>query len=212
MKYAYRTDLSGRYIEPTLVADSMTGVFDRREPVELDEPDTFLQPEPGQRDNGQEHEPETVLVGYTVAVPMPDGLYQPIFDIEGYRVAQEAYEAAHADYLASLAEHDQESGDPQPEPPQPIDSPRFWRNGLTDEEIEALNPAPQPSQTDMLGQELTQMKIKNIQQQSVIDGLGRQLTESRIDNMQQKQTVDSLGTELTKAKLEIIELKGGQTQ
>ncbi|WP_338135861.1 XkdW family protein [Paenibacillus thiaminolyticus] len=124
-----------------------------------------------------------------MAVPMPDGLYQPIFDIEGYRAAEEAYKAAHAEYMAALAEYDPESDDPQPEPPQPVDGPSFWRNGLTDEEIEALNPPLQSSQIDMLGQELAQMKIKNIQQQSVIDGLG---------------------TELTKAKLEIIDLKGGQ--
>ncbi|BFH66022.1 hypothetical protein J27TS7_08670 [Paenibacillus dendritiformis] len=188
MKEAYITDLSGRYIEPTLVVDSVTGVFERRE-----------------------DEQETVLVGYTVAVPMPDGLYQPIFDVEGYRAAQEAYEAALTEYMAALAEHDPESDEPQPEAPKAVDGPRFWRNGLTDEEIEALNPPPQPSQTDMLGQELTQMKIKNIQQQSIIDGLGRELTESRLDNMQQKQTVDSLGSELTKAKLEIIQLKGGQS-
>ncbi|NGP60047.1 hypothetical protein FLT15_17375 [Paenibacillus thiaminolyticus] len=208
MKYAYRTDLSGHYIEPTLVADSVTGVFDRRELVEPDEPGTDQQPEPGQRDNGQEDEPETVLVGYMVAVPMPDGLYQPIFDVVGYREAEEAYEAAYAEYMAALAEYDPESDEPLPEPPQPVDGPRFWRNGLTDEEIEALNPEPVPSQTDALGQELAQMKIKNIQQQSIIDGLGRELTESRLDNMQQKQTVDSLGSELTKAKLEIIALKG----
>ncbi|NGP62714.1 hypothetical protein FLT15_31600 [Paenibacillus thiaminolyticus] len=211
MKEAIITDLEGRYIEPTLVADSVTGVFDRREPVEPNEPGALEQPEPEQRDDEQANEPKTLLVGYIVAIPMPDGMYQPIFDVEGYRAAQEAYEAAYAEYMAALAEHDPESDDPKPEPPQSVNGSSFWRNGLTDEEIEALNPPPQPTQTDMLGQELTQMKIKNIQQQSVIDGLGRELTESRIDNMQQKQTVDSLGAELTKAKLEIIELKGGQT-
>lgn len=209
MKEAIITDLSGRYIEPTLVSDSVTGVFYRREALEPDEPGP--QPEPEPRDNEQPDEPETVLVGYTVAVPMPDGLYQPIFDVEGYREAEAAYKAAYAEYMTALAEHDPESDDPQPEPPQPVDGPSFWRNGLTDEEIEALNPPPQPSQTDMLGQELTQMKIKNIQQQSVIDGLGRELTQSRLDNMKQKQTVDSLGAELTRAKLEIIQLKGGQS-
>ncbi|CAH8249361.1 hypothetical protein WJ0W_006547 [Paenibacillus melissococcoides] len=211
MKEAIITDLSGRYIEPTLVADSVTGVFDRREPVEPDEPGSLPQSEPEQRDDEQPDEPETVLVGYTVAVPMPDGLYQPIFDVEGYRAAQEAYEAAYAEYMAVLAEHDPESDDPLPEPPQPVDGPSFWRNGLTDEEIEALNPDPQPSQTDALGQELTQMKIRNIQQQSVIDGLGKELTQSRLDSMQKKQTIDSLGGELTNAKLEIIQLKGGQS-
>ncbi|WP_374020471.1 XkdW family protein [Paenibacillus thiaminolyticus] len=189
MKEAIITDLSGRYIEPTLVADSVTGVFDRRERVEPDEPDTLPQPEPEQRDDDQPEEPETVLVGYTVAVPMPDGLYQPIFDMEGYRTAEKEYEATYADYMAALAEHDPESDDPQPEPPQPVDGQSFWRNGLTDEEIQVLNSPPQPSQIDMLGEELAQMKIKNIQQQSVVNGLG---------------------AELTKAKLEIINLKGGQ--
>ncbi|MFD3272462.1 XkdW family protein [Paenibacillus dendritiformis] len=185
MKEAIITDLSGRYIEPTLVADSVTGVFDRREPVE---PKDVL-PE-AEQDGDQRAELETVLVGYTVAVPMPDGLYQPIFDVEGYREAQEAYNAAYIDYQAAMAEYDPDSDDPQPEPPQPVDGPSLWRNGLTDEEIEALNPPPQASQTDVLGQELTQMKIKNIQQQSVID---------------------SLGSELAKAKLELIKLKGGQS-
>lgn len=190
MKEAIITDLSGRYIEPTLVADSVTGVFDRREPVEADEPDTFLQSEPGPHDDQLPDEPETALVGYTVAIPMPDGLYQPIFDVEGYREAQEAYNAAFIDYQAAMAKYDPESDNPQPEPPQPVDGPSFWRNGLTDEEIEALNPPPQPSQTDVLGQELAQMKIKNIQQQSVID---------------------NLGAELAKAKLELIKLIGGQS-
>lgn len=185
MKEALITDLSGRYIEPTLVADSVTGVFDRREPVEPKDVDPGLDP-----DGKQRAEPEPVLVGYTVAVPMPDGLYQPIFDVEGYREAEAGFNAAYADYLAAMAEYDPESDEPQPEPPQPVDGPSFWRNGLTDEEIEVLNPPPQPSQTDMLGQELSQVKIKNIQQQNVID---------------------SLGAELAKAKLELIKLKGGQS-
>lgn len=50
-------------------------------------------------------------------------------------------------------------------------------------------PAP-PSQVDILGQEITQMKIKDMQQQAIMDGLGR---------------------ELTNAKLEIMQLKGAQT-
>ncbi|RJG23398.1 XkdW family protein [Paenibacillus thiaminolyticus] len=189
MKYACITDLSGRYIEPTLVADSVTGVFDRREPIEPDETGALPQPEPKLRDE-QPDEAETLLVGYLVAVQMPDGLYQPIFDVEGYWKAEADYEATYAEYMAALAEHDPESDDPQPKPPQHIDGPSYWRNGLTDEEIESLNPPTQPLQTDVLGQELTQMKIKNIQQQSVID---------------------SLGAELTKAKLEILQLKGGQS-
>ncbi|WCR27030.1 XkdW family protein [Paenibacillus thiaminolyticus] len=185
MKTAIITDLYGRFIEPTLVADSVTGVFDRREPVEPKD----VQPK-ALKKGDQRAEPEPVLVGYTVAVQMPDGLYQPIFDVEGYREAQEAYNAGYADYLAAMAEYDPDSDIAHPEPPLPVDGPSFWRNGLTDEEIEALNPPSEPSQTDVLGQELTQMKIKNIQQQSVID---------------------NLGAELAKAKLELIKLKGGQS-
>ena len=55
---------------------------------------------------------------------------------------------------------------------------------------ELSKPVDQPSQIDVLGQEITQMKIKDMQQQTIIDGLGK---------------------ELTNAKLEIMELKGGQT-
>ena len=179
MKEAIITDLNGRYLEPTLVADSVTGVFDRVEPKPQPQPDDETPRE-------AVDEPETVLVGYLVAVPLPDGLYEPIFDVKGYRAV--------------------------PQPQQAVDGSSFWRNGLSDEEIEALKPKPQPSQTDILGQELTQMKIKNIQQQSVIDGLGRELTQSRLDGMLQKKTVNSLGTELTKAKLEIIKLKGENAQ
>ncbi|NMM52162.1 XkdW family protein [Paenibacillus aquistagni] len=57
--------------------------------------------------------------------------------------------------------------------------------------VEPPIPEPEPpSQVDILGQEITQMKIKDMQQQAIIDGLGR---------------------ELTNAKIEIMQLKGGQT-
>ncbi|MCE5168538.1 XkdW family protein [Paenibacillus profundus] len=187
MKYAYITDLNGRYIEPTLVADSVTGVFDRREPVQSNEEEPQELP---QKDDEQPNEPETVHVGYMVAVPLPAGLYEPTFDVQGYRQAMTDYEAAYAEYIAAMAEYDPEGEEPQPQPPSPVDGPSFWRNGLTQDEIDALQPKPEPSQTDVLGQELTQMKLKGIQQQAVIDGLGK---------------------ELTKAKLEIIAMKGEQT-
>jgi hypothetical protein len=176
MMTAFIVDVGGKLVRPTMFGD--------------DDPVSERFETPKIEDDGQEDEPKTLLVGYTVAIPMPGGLYQPIFDIEGYREAEADFNAAYADYLAVMAEYNPESDEPQPEPPQPVDGPSFWRNGLTDEEIEALNPPPQPSQTDVLGQELTQMKIKNIQQQSVID---------------------SLGGELARAKLEIIKLKGGQS-
>ncbi|MFD3274550.1 hypothetical protein ACE3MS_31130 [Paenibacillus dendritiformis] len=193
MKEAYITDLEGRFIKPTPVADSVTGVFDRREPVELDEPGP--QPQPEQRDDGQEDEPETVLVGYTVAVPMPDGLYQPIFDVEGYRAAQEAYESTYAEYMTSLAEHDPESGEPLPEPPQPVDGASYWRNGLTDEEIEALNPPAQPSELELLQQENARLlmqvaELEASDMQQTMDTGALLLQNAELDAKNQQLTQD----------------------
>ncbi|MFD3271531.1 hypothetical protein ACE3MS_15535 [Paenibacillus dendritiformis] len=195
MKEAIITDLSGRYNEPTLVADSVTGVFDRREPVEPDEPGTLPQPEPGPRDDEQPDEPETVLVGYTVAVQMPDGLYQPTFDIKGYRAAQEAYKAAYAEYMAALAEHDPESGEPLPEPPQPVDGASYWRNGLTDEEIEALNPPQQPSELELLQQENARLlmqvaELEASDMQQTMDTGALLLQNAELDAKNQQLTQD----------------------
>ncbi|MBN3523091.1 hypothetical protein [Paenibacillus apiarius] len=147
MKYAFITDLSGQYVEPTLVADSVTGVFDRREPVQTDEGEVL---ETKQPNDEQPAETETVLVGYTVAVPLPDGLYEPTFDVQGHRQAMSDYEAAYAEYTAAKAEYEPEGEDPQPKPPPPVDGPSFWSNGLTQEEIEALQPKPVPSELDLL--------------------------------------------------------------
>jgi len=55
---------------------------------------------------------ESVLVGYTVAIRPPDELYQPTFDVGSY--------------------HNNESD-------ESLDGTSLWRNGLTDEEIEALD-------------------------------------------------------------------------
>ncbi|MFD3272688.1 hypothetical protein ACE3MS_21565 [Paenibacillus dendritiformis] len=193
MKEAYITDLEGRFIKPTPVADSVTGVFDRRELVEPDEPGTNQQPEPELRDDEQQDEPETILIGYTVAVPMPDGLYQPIFDVEGYREAQEAYETAYVEYMSALAEHDPESDDPQPDSPQPVDGPSFWRNGLTDEEIEALNPAPQPSELELLQQD----NAKLLMQVAELEARDEQRTMDTGALLMQNAELDAKNQQLT---------------
>lgn len=147
MKEAYITDLNGQYIEPTLVADSVTGVFDRREP---DQQSTEKLRETKKQDDHQPKELPTVLVGYTVAVSLPDGLYEPTFDVQGYRQATSDYEAGYTEYLAAMAVYDSEGEDSQPEPPKQVDGSSFWRNGLTQQEIEALQPKPVPSELDLL--------------------------------------------------------------
>ncbi|MFL1672438.1 hypothetical protein [Paenibacillus dendritiformis] len=196
MKEAIITDLEGRYIEPTLVADSVTGVLDRRERVELDEPGALPKPEPGQLDDGQEDEPETVLVGYTVAVPMPDGLYQPIFDVEGYRAAQEAYEAAYSEYLAALSEY----------PPQTINGSVYWRNGLTQEEIDALNRPSEPTELELIQKDnasllmkVADLEIKNKNQSD--DTASILLKNAELELKNEQQSTDMASVILQNAEL-----------
>ncbi|SYX85565.1 hypothetical protein [Paenibacillus alvei] len=150
MKEAIITDLNGRYIEPTLVADSVTGVFDRMEPVQTDANNAELIASLQNDSNLPNEEPKTKLVGYTVAIPLPDGLYEPTFDVPGYRKAKADYDLAYVEYLGALAKHDPASGKPAPQRPTLVDSSSYWSNGLTEEEIEALQPKPVPTELDQL--------------------------------------------------------------
>jgi len=149
LKEAIITDLYGRYIEPTLVAESVTGVFDRMEPVQTGVNDAELTASQ-QTDANLSNEPKTKLVGYTVAIPLPDGLYEPTFNVPGYRKAKADYDLAYVEYLGALAKHDPASGKPAPKRPTPVDSSSYWSNGLTEEEIEALQPKPVPTELDQL--------------------------------------------------------------
>lgn len=149
MKEAIITDLNGRYIEPTLVADSVTGVFDRKEPVQMVDING-VSGATNQDNNDPTTLPQTTLVGYTVAIPLPDGLYEPTFDVHGYRKAKADYDLAYVEYLGALAKHDPASGKPAPQRPAPVDASSFWSNGLTEEEIEALQPKPVPTELDQL--------------------------------------------------------------
>ncbi|WP_244919021.1 hypothetical protein [Paenibacillus dendritiformis] len=178
---AFIVDVGGKLVRPTM--------FGGDEPVS----ERFETPEI--EDDGQEDEPETVLVGYTVAVQMPDGLYQPIFDVEGYRAAQEAYEAAYGEYMAALAEHDPESDVPLPELPRPIDGARYWRNGLTDEEIEALNPPAQPSELELLQQENARLlmqvaELEASDEQQTMDTAALLMQNAELDAKNQQLTQD----------------------
>ncbi|EPY12570.1 hypothetical protein [Paenibacillus alvei] len=149
MKEAIITDLNGRYIEPMLVADPVTGVFDRMESVQLDASEAAITASQ-QTETNLPNEPKTKLVGYTVAITLPDGLYEPTFDVHGYRKAKADYDLAYVEYLGALAKHDPSSGKPAPQRPTPVDSLSYWSNGLTEEEIEALQPKPVPTELDQL--------------------------------------------------------------
>ncbi|WP_195574291.1 hypothetical protein [Paenibacillus sp. 1001270B_150601_E10] len=174
MKEAIITDINGLYIEPTLVADSVTGVFPIEESMESET-------------SNQSVIPESKITGYTVAIPLPDGLYDPTFDLISYDQARKHYEKAYADYQKQLSVYDPESGELVPQPPLSVDWSQFWRNGLTDEEIEALKPIPQPDPTETLGGQMVQRELEALEfrEQNVI-----------------------LGTKIVEKELQILELKG----
>lgn len=184
MKEAIITDLSGRYIEPTLVADSVTGVFDRKDSADSDD-----------------------ITGYTVAIPMPDGLYSPIFDVSGYRAAMVAYEAVYAEYIAELDEYDLESGTPEPLAPARVDGSLFWRNGLTDEEIEALNPPPEPSAIDLLGAMLVQRELEALDLRTENQALGAQVVAKDLQIYDLKAQTGAQGSNLVGIDVRLHELE-----
>ncbi|MFW5435492.1 hypothetical protein [Paenibacillus apiarius] len=191
MKTAYLVDSSGNYLEPTLVADSVTGVFDWHEPVQSDEEDQREMP---QKDGEQQpDELRTVLVGYTVAVPLPDGLYEPAFDVQGYRQAMSDYEAAYAEYLAAMAVYDPEGEGPQPQPPLPVDGPSFWSNGLTQEEIETLQPKPVPSELGLLRVENAKLLLHVAE----LEAKSEQHSEHTIALRNQNAELDTKNEQLT---------------
>ncbi|TVX91912.1 hypothetical protein [Paenibacillus agilis] len=163
MKEAFIIDPQGKYIEPTLVMDSMTGVFDIVEQVEISEGTT------------PPSEPRMVVTGYTVAVTMPDGLYEPIFDVAGYRAAEAAYVASYAIYQKTIAAHNPDSGVPLPLPPEQIDGTKYWRNGLTQAEIDTLQPKPQPNTVQTLGEQLVARELEVIELKAQNDAQGATL-------------------------------------
>ncbi|OPA80229.1 hypothetical protein BVG16_05655 [Paenibacillus selenitireducens] len=70
MKEAIITDLNGLYVEPTLVADSVTGVFVIQE---------YPKPEPnedGTLPSPPIEDVELIDTGYTIAYVVPAGFYK----------------------------------------------------------------------------------------------------------------------------------------
>lgn len=186
MKEAIITDLNGRYIEPTLVAESVTGVFDRMEPVQTDANNAALTVSQ-QADTNLPTEPKTKLVGYTVAIPLPDGLYEPTFDVHGYRKAKADYDLAYVEYLGALAKHDPTSGKPAPQRPAPVDASSFWSNGLTEEEIEALQPKPVPTELDQLRIENAKLLLHVAELEAKSDKHVEATNELRFQNVELTQ-------------------------
>ncbi|MCR8844201.1 hypothetical protein NQ117_10940 [Paenibacillus sp. SC116] len=151
MKEAFIIDLQGKYIEPTLVMESVAGVFDIVETV------TSVD---GQAQQPKSNQPNTKVTGYTVAIPMPEGLYEPQFDVAGYRAAIKL--------------------DPT------TNGSEFWKNGLTQAEIEALKPKLQPNPIETLGQQLVarELEVMELRNQNASQGAALVALELRLLNLE----------------------------
>lgn len=128
MKYAVNVDLDGYFVGPELVPLTEQGVTEIYETLAQGDED----PQP----------PSPALSGYRVAVPVPQGLYKPRWDIAGWQAAVDAYGVAYSAYQDALAEYDPEGEDPEPQPPSPVDMAAFWIEGLTPQEIDDIINAP----------------------------------------------------------------------
>lgn len=153
MKEAIKVDLNGKYIEPVIVNDSVSSVLPQ-----------YVMPE-------QEYDvetgdpigdtPEPILDHYIVAFKAVDGLYEPTFDLVGYDQARTKYEEDYKKYLEQLNAYDPESELEPPTPPVAVDGSSFWKNGLTDEEIEDLKPVPVPTELELLTDRVEVVEIES---------------------------------------------------
>ncbi|GAA0382673.1 hypothetical protein [Paenibacillus motobuensis] len=185
MKAVPKVNTDGLYLEDTLVDDAFYGVVPFYAPLPELPPET--DPEAADEPEEEVEEAEPEIAGYVVGVPVPQGLYLPQFDLAAWEAREEDVQT---------------------------DPTGYWVEGLTPEEIEELTkPQPQePNPVDLLGEELTAMKLQSIQQQSLIGSMGSELATTKLTTIEQQQTIASLGSELAAAKLEIIQMKGGMAQ
>ncbi|MFB5761097.1 hypothetical protein [Paenibacillus medicaginis] len=209
MKAVPKVDKNGLFIEDVIMDDSFTGVV----PFYADQLVTAeLQPETDAEETDEQPEEEPQPAGYIVGVPLPAGLYKPRFDLAAWESYQEAVSSALDEYQAAYDEWATLPEEERGEAPEyvPPEQPALWVEGLTQEEIDELTKPPieEPNETDLIGQQLTQMKLQAMQQTAIVDSLGQELTAAKINNMQLQQMISSLGSELAATKLEIISLKG----
>ncbi|MET3208078.1 UNVERIFIED_CONTAM: hypothetical protein ABIC26_001014 [Paenibacillus sp. PvR008] len=143
MKVVPKVNTDGLYLEDELVDDAFSGVVPFYAPSSLTLSDTDQQLDTYQLtiDSSSaidEANSETIPAGYTVGIPVPQGLYHPRFDIQGWLT----YEAGYAD-------------------PERTDPATFWGEGLSDEIIKEVTRTAeqQPSGTDQLKQRIADLEV-----------------------------------------------------
>ncbi|WP_079914721.1 hypothetical protein [Paenibacillus sp. 32352] len=135
MKEAIIIDLNGYITDVTLVTDNVTGVFP-------------IYKQSGPKDNFESVETfkdtvlEQELVGYTVAIPVPEGLYKPRFDLAAWELYNQRLD------LVARGEFELETdGCETVNKPKAQQIATFWVEGITPEELAAIR-NQQPSETD----------------------------------------------------------------
>lgn len=211
MKEAYVTDLDGYYLEPTLVADHVTGVFPIFEPVpEPDEPESME----AQEDPEEPQEPETVLLGYTVAVPVPPGLFKPRYDLVAWRAAVEQYEQDLEAWRREQQLWGEESEvEPLP-PPEPVDLAQFWVEGLSQEEIEEIRNRPQvpsiPERVEKVETDTAQTMLGLVEVYEANETTDEENKKSMLAMVELYEIIESQAEAIEALQAEVAALKEGE--
>ncbi|WP_282939007.1 hypothetical protein [Paenibacillus sp. RC67] len=127
MKEAIITDLDGYIKDVTLVAADVTGVF----PI-------YRQLNPLYNPTEEPSElKELEITGYTVAIPVPEGLYKPRFNFTAWELYNQLLEPVIGE--AGELESAEEGNVHQSRPAQAL-----WIEGLTPEELKEIQNQKQP--------------------------------------------------------------------
>ncbi|MCP3744263.1 hypothetical protein [Paenibacillus sp. A3M_27_13] len=191
MKVVPKVNTDGLYLEDELVDDAFSGVVPFYTPSSLTISDTSQQLDTYQLIDSSSStidgtSSESILAGYTVGIPVPPGLYQPHFDIQGWLTyeaeyaekqveAQNAYEKLSKETQAAFQkQHDEWRNKPENErgdepvyfaqtftAPERRDPTTFWSEGLSAEAIKELTQKAeqQPSETDQLKQRIADLEV-----------------------------------------------------
>ncbi|ALA41055.1 MULTISPECIES: hypothetical protein [Paenibacillus] len=191
MKAVPKVNTNGLYLEDELVDDAFSGVVPFYTPSSPTLSDTNQQLDTYQHTNSSSStingtNSESILAGYTIAIPVPPGLYHPRFDIQGWLTyeaeynqkmieAQGAYEQLNKESQAAFQKlHDEWQNKPENErgdepvyfaqtftAPERRDPTTFWSEGLSAEAIKELTQKAeqQPSETDQLKQRIADLEV-----------------------------------------------------
>ncbi|MDR6777510.1 MULTISPECIES: hypothetical protein [Paenibacillus] len=191
MKVVPKVNTDGLYLEDEVVDDAFSGVVPFYTPSSPTLSDTNQQLDTYQLTDSSSStingtNSESILAGYTIAIPVPPGLYHPRFDIQGWLTyeaeyaekqveAQNAYEKLSKETQAAFQkQHDEWRNKPENErgdepvyfaqtftAPEPRDPTTFWSEGLSAEAIKELTQKAeqQPSETDQLKQRIADLEV-----------------------------------------------------